>query len=105
MLILYADDTNIFAEDKNLSQLFKKVNAGLIKLNKWFQCNRLTLNLKKTEFIYFRGPGVQRPLQEELKIGGEKIRQVDGVKFLGVWVDEGLRWTTHIGKVTSPGGQ
>ena len=63
------------------------------------------MNLKKTEFIYFRGPGVQRPLQEELKIGGEKIRQVDGVKFLGVWVDEGLRWTTHIGKVKTKVGQ
>ena len=27
------------------------------------------------------------------------IRRVEGSKFLGVWVDEGLKWTDHIGKV------
>ena len=61
--------------------------------------------MKKTEFIYFRGPGFQVPLQDELKIGREKIKQVDGVKFLGVWVDEGLKWTPHISRVKTKVGQ
>merc|ERR1711942_456857 len=35
-LVLFADDTNIFAEDKNLESLFGRVNAGLEGLSRWF---------------------------------------------------------------------
>ena len=98
-LILFADDTNVFAEDRNPRDLFKRVNKGLEELSIWFRCNKLTLNLKKTEFIYFGGPGQAAMPQEDVRIGSELIRQVQGVKFLGVWIDEGLRWTAYIEKV------
>ena len=56
-LVLFADDTNIFAEGRNPAELFGRVNRGLEELSRWFRCNRLTLNLKKTEYVYFSGPG------------------------------------------------
>ena len=31
-----------------------------------------------------------------LNIGGEPIRRVEGTRFLGVWVDEGIRWNGQI---------
>ena len=37
--------------------------------------------------------------QETLKIGNAVIRRVDGARFLGLWVDEGLKWTQHIDRV------
>ena len=40
-----------------------------------------------------------------LEIGGEQIRRVDGARFLGVWVDGGLRWAGHIEKVRAKVGQ
>ena len=40
-----------------------------------------------------------------LKIGGEEIRRVDGARFLGVWVDEGLKWTGQIGLVRAKVGR
>ena len=98
-LVLFADDTNIYAEDTSISGLFSKVNEGLAELSDWFKCNKLTLNLKKTEYIYFGGPKSWRPPLERLEIGGEEIRRVDGARFLGVWVDEGLRWTGQIERV------
>ena len=55
-LVLFADDTNIFAEGSNPAELFGRVNRGLDELSRWFRCNRLTLNLKKTENVYFAGP-------------------------------------------------
>ena len=54
--VLFADDTSIYAEDAILDRLFDRVNRGLEQLGRWFRCNRLTLNLKKTEFVYFGGP-------------------------------------------------
>ena len=40
-----------------------------------------------------------------LKIGGEPIRRVEGARFLGVWIDEGITWNEHIDKVRSKVGQ
>ena len=50
--VLFADDMNIFAEGSNPAELFERVNRGLGELSRWFRCNRLTLNLKKTEYVY-----------------------------------------------------
>ena len=38
-------------------------------------------------------------------IGGEEVRRVVGARFLGVWVDEGLRWTGQIERVRTKVGQ
>ena len=38
-------------------------------------------------------------------IGGEEVRRVEGARFLGVWVDEGLRWTGQIERVRAKVGQ
>ena len=100
-LVLFADDTNIFVKGGNYRELFEKVNRGLAELAKWFQYNKLTLNLKKTEYVYFGGQGPKVVPAGGVNIGGESIRRVEGVRFLGVWVDEELRWSSHIGKVKS----
>ena len=33
-----------------------------------------------------------------LQVGGEQIGKVEGARFLGVWVDGGLKWAGHIGQ-------
>ena len=37
--------------------------------------------------------------QGGLRIGREQIRRVEGARFLGVWVDESLRWKEQIEKI------
>jgi hypothetical protein len=34
-----------------------------------------------------------------LVIDGEQVRRVEGLKFLGVWVDAELKWRGHIDQV------
>ena len=104
-LVLFADDTNIFCVGRNYTELFEKANRGLVAISKWFRCNKLTLNLKKTEYVYFGGPGGRQVPTGGLKIGNEAIRRVQGARFLGVWVDEGLRWSSQIEKVRSKVGR
>ena len=104
-LVLFADDTNIFARSSEPGELFRKINRGMNELDKWFKCNRLTLNLKKTEYVYFGGPGSKVQEDGRLEIGGEVVRKVEGTRFLGVWVDERLRWAEHIGNVVSKIGR
>jgi len=55
--ILFADDTNIFATDKSLDNMINTVNFELKKLATWFRANKLSLNIKKSNFIIFQGRG------------------------------------------------
>ena len=40
-----------------------------------------------------------------LEVGGERIRRVEGSRFLGVWVDGGLGWAGHVEGVRRKVGQ
>ena len=51
--IMFADDTNFFLRNKNIIQLFTKMNEELDKFSIWFKANKLSLNDKKTKFTLF----------------------------------------------------
>ena len=51
---LFADDTNLLYADKNLRALENKVNAELSKIYDWLIANKLSLNIKKSNFVIFR---------------------------------------------------
>jgi retron-type reverse transcriptase len=47
---LFADDTNLLYADKSLKSV---VNSELIKVYNWLTVNKLTLNMKKSNYIIF----------------------------------------------------
>ena len=51
--IMFADDTNLFFEQKDISVLFSTVSRELQIINNWFISNKLSLNVKKTEIFNF----------------------------------------------------
>jgi len=55
-LILFADDTNIFVADHNLNNLICNINYELQLISEWFQVNKLSLNINKTNFVFFVSP-------------------------------------------------
>jgi len=95
--ILFADDTNLFHSDKDISKLETTINYELCKLSEWFRSNKLSLNAKKTNFILF-GSGRKHigPNQFILKLDGNILEQVRSTKFLGVYIDDKLTWKEHI---------
>ena len=52
--ILFADDTNIFNSHSDISTLTNTTNEELKKVAEWLRANKLSLNLKKTQFIIFK---------------------------------------------------
>ena len=53
-VIMFADDMNLFCSNtNNLDNLVEKTNIGLELISKWFKLNKLSLNVKKTNFIFF----------------------------------------------------
>ena len=55
-LILFANDTNIFVANHNLNNLIWNINYELQLTSEWFQVNKLSLNVSKTNFVFFVSP-------------------------------------------------
>ena len=95
-LILFADDTDMFNSDNDLTSLIVKANDELSKLSLWFLVNRLSLNVKKTNFILFRTKNKRMMDNVKIHIDGVDISRVTSTKFLGVIVNESLIWDDHM---------
>jgi len=92
---LFADDTNLFLHDRNLSDLYCKANSSLEQLHKWFTANKLSLSIGKTYYSVF-GAREKDLKGLDLKINDKNIVQVESCKYLGIYIDSKLSWQQHI---------
>ena len=53
-LFIFANDRTLLYAHKNLYKLEATMNNELQKLNNWSSTNKLTLNIKKSNFVLFR---------------------------------------------------
>ena len=88
--IMFADDTNLFFSNKNITTLFKTVNEELTHVNEWFKVNKLSLNSSKTKYTFFHKPKISDdiPLKLPMLYNGSEIKREYQLKFLGVILDE-----------------
>ena len=98
--ILFADDTNIFYQHKDINVLIETLNNELKKVNLWLQANKLSLNIKKTDVIIFK---TRRKKIDNIivKINYTEIKQVESTKVLGIYIDSNVTWKTHIKHITN----
>ena len=68
------------------------LNFELPKINAWLKSNQLSLNVNKTNFLFFTKS------KEKIfpQINNCKIKQANCVKYLGVFLDDKLTWKKHI---------
>ena len=97
---LFADDTNIYCESKDLSNLLKIVNKELRSIKRWLDANKLSLNIDKTNYIIFHSSSRNVPSDSTIKIGKKQIKRVKLVKFLGLLLDEHLSWKYHLSELS-----
>ena len=98
-LILFADDTNLFMSHKDPVYLAASLNSELNKLPAWFKANKLSLNLKKTNFMLFKPRQKKYHFPMQISVNEQRIEQVKETVFLGVVLDEHLTWKPHIPEV------
>ena len=96
--ILYADDTNIFFSCESIQNLCTTVNSELKCVMQWFIANRLSVNIKKTNFVIFGTQAKIKNIGNQCKIYLENVEivQTNVAKFLGVLIDNNLSWKNHI---------
>ena len=98
---MFADDTNIFYSHKDPNFLNTIVNTELDKLSSWFQANRLSINVKKSNFVIFKSAQNRQNLDFSFFTYNNQIiiDRVEEVVFLGVILDQNLNWKSHIHNV------
>ena len=96
------DDTNLLYADKNLKSLETIVNCELVKVVGWLIANKLSLNIKKTNYIIFHPYQKRINLNICIKAYDSRtktffdLERKDHVKYLGVIIDRHLSWKHHI---------
>ena len=78
------------------------INADLEALRGWLEGNKLSLNVVKTQGMIIGSrckllsldlPSSSKP---DLNIGSEEITMVNNTKYLGLQVDDQLKWSIHL---------
>ena len=95
--IVYADDTSVVANDKNLDKLSEILNDELNKLSIWLKANKLSLNINKTYNIVFHRPRKKLPdISLNIYMNNCTLTGIECYKYLGVILDSKISWVQHI---------
>jgi len=96
----FADDSNLVGQGNDRENTEIVINDELNKLHTWFCKNKLTLHPDKSRYIVHT-----RDKLFNIKLGGKSLMrcgyglQEEGVKFLGVMIDENLDWKLQIANI------
>ena len=95
-LNIFADDSNLFYTNDSLTNLEKTVNFELNKIYSWHCPNKLSLNIDKTNFVFFHPHQKKIMHTVNLHINNKNIKQENFVKYLGIIIDSNLNWHRHV---------
>ena len=71
-------------------------------MSDWFKANHLVLNPRKSHFIIYYRVKKEVPIIDlHVRLGGQLIERRDAVKFLGIEIDESLKFRHHINTLAS----
>ena len=88
MLILFADDTNLFCTGTDLKDMIRQINEEMVKIYAWVNANKLSLNIDKTNFMLFM-PKSFSHWTDHIVINQTRIQEVNK-----------LKWSAHITYIT-----
>lgn len=108
----YADDTAILVDGHSWEDVKKKAEFALSSIMNWLDLNLLTLNLNKTYYLPFAIRRNSKPTRsftitahscrnQLTSCSCPSIAGTDSVKYLGVHIDDGLRWDKQLEALTS----
>lgn len=89
---LFADDTLIYYVGENVHECECIMQNEMNSLNEWLCKNKLKLNVSKTKCMCVN----DRDWNFQIVMNGEQIERVNEIKYLGVCIDDKLRFNDHI---------
>ena len=96
--ILFADDTTVLIEGTNINTMITSLNCELAKLTEWLNANKLSINVSKSHYMVFHRS--RRKINNgDILLDTTILSQVTFSKFLGVILDDKLKWAHHISHI------
>ena len=98
---LYADDTIILKGASDPDSLIASLERELSNVDHWLSINKMTINNKKTEVIFFGNKAHLKKLDNKtVRYLDTPLKRKDKVKYLGVLFDEKMQWKYQIKNIT-----
>ena len=98
-MIMYADDTTLYCDIKDVPNYENVLNVELCKITNWLAANKLSLNVGKTKFMVFHSDK-KKVVYPKLLINNIEIERVDYFNFLGLQLNHNLNWNKHVNYVS-----
>ena len=93
--ILFAHDTTVLIEGTHINTMIATLNCELAKLTEWLNANKLTINVYKSHYMVFHWS--RRKINKgNILLDTTILSQVTITKFLGIILDDKIKWTHHI---------
>ena len=89
-ICLFADDTSFTWSGPDVAALYDTISSDLRTIKSWCDSNLLCLNLSKTKVLSYKST------IQPFVLNNTTIDVVDSVRFLGLVVDNSLKWDLHI---------
>ena len=96
--ILFADDTTLLCQFDPMNPQEDNINQELRKVETWLKCNKLALNVKKTQAIIYQKPN-ENSSKIQVQLAGKQLKFSNSINFLGIIFDEKLCFSDHVKKV------
>ena len=95
---LFADDINLFVTGETVLSATTAASEGINQLNNWFLANKLSLSIDKTCYMVFPSG---KDADIRISVDGIEIQKVSHCRYLGVTIDDKLKWSEHIQGICS----
>ena len=94
---LFADDSpNLFCANKSLAALEQIASKELAHIHEWLCANKLSLNIKKSNFVVFHPPQKKLNFSVKIVLNNKVPKYEKNIKYLGVVIDCHLNWKAQI---------
>ena len=94
---LYADDGALWIRGRKIGNITAKMQLAINKVEKWAFEWGFHLSVGKTQVICFSKKRANPAI--EIKLYGQVLKQVNTIRYLGVWFDVKLTFKEHIQKM------
>jgi len=100
-IVLFSVNTNILVSEANMNNFQYKLNIVLNELQTWFALNSLVVNVEKTLAMSFHTVQNKKPVLPHVIFEGRDIEYNNETKFLGIHINENMKWNSHIKYLSS----
>jgi hypothetical protein len=93
---LYADDSVLFCQEKEIALLQASLQSSVNDVAKWYKYNQLALNTLKCEVMLVRSQHRNPSDCLDIEIENVRLNQVNCASYLGLKITGDLKWNDYV---------